>query len=167
MQLVAPAKAALGIFGSLPVYGILTLTYTPEPGFAGLDSFTYTVQDAAGGLAEGVVELLVNAAPLAEGDAAVTATATPVAVTVLANDVDPEGQPLAVVAVKLMTVIGLTRCTAEIFPSVDAATGTTTVIGCDTDAAAALDGTGALLPSRWSSSWMFVSAVCRICSMLA
>jgi len=29
---VAPAKAALGIFGSLPVYGILTLTYTPEPG---------------------------------------------------------------------------------------------------------------------------------------
>jgi len=32
VQLVAPAKAALGIFGNLPVYGILTLTYTPEPG---------------------------------------------------------------------------------------------------------------------------------------
>lgn len=32
VQLVAPAKANLGPFGALPVFGILTLTYTPEPG---------------------------------------------------------------------------------------------------------------------------------------
>lgn len=33
VQLVAPAKASLGNLGSLPVFGVLTLEYAPEPGF--------------------------------------------------------------------------------------------------------------------------------------
>lgn len=32
IQLVAPAKLVLGVFGNLPAFGILTLNYTPEPG---------------------------------------------------------------------------------------------------------------------------------------
>lgn len=85
--------------GSLALNADQTLIYTPAAGFAGEDGFTYTVQDAAGGTAEGMVAILVNAAPMAAADHASTASATPVAVPVLANDVDPEGQPLAVVAV--------------------------------------------------------------------
>ena len=85
--------------GSVSINPDQTLTYTPAPGFSGEDGFTYTVQDAAGALAEGMVDILVNAAPVAVDDAAATATATPVTVPVLANDHDPEGQPLAVVAV--------------------------------------------------------------------
>ena len=32
VQLVAPARVQTGVFGPYPVFGILTLTYTPEPG---------------------------------------------------------------------------------------------------------------------------------------
>jgi len=32
VQFVAPATGSIGIFGSLPVFGTLTLSYTPEPG---------------------------------------------------------------------------------------------------------------------------------------
>jgi len=32
VQLVAPAKANLGLFGALPVFGVLTLSWAPEPG---------------------------------------------------------------------------------------------------------------------------------------
>jgi hypothetical protein len=32
LQLVAPTRANLGVFGFAPVFGVLTLTYTPEPG---------------------------------------------------------------------------------------------------------------------------------------
>lgn len=33
VQLVAPATADLGILGALPVFGVLTLEYAPEPGY--------------------------------------------------------------------------------------------------------------------------------------
>lgn len=32
VQFVAPATGSIGIFGSLPVFGVLNLVYTPEPG---------------------------------------------------------------------------------------------------------------------------------------
>ena len=32
VQFVAPSTGSIGIFGSLPVFGTLTLSYTPEPG---------------------------------------------------------------------------------------------------------------------------------------
>jgi hypothetical protein len=32
VQLVAPARMSLGIYGAAPLFGILTLSYTPEPG---------------------------------------------------------------------------------------------------------------------------------------
>ena len=97
---------ALTLIGlSSPAHGSVTinpdqsLVYAPAPGFAGEDSFTYRIQDAAGATAEAIVDLLVDAPPLAVDDTALTAAATPVVVPVLANDLDPEGQPLTVVAV--------------------------------------------------------------------
>ena len=85
--------------GSVTVNADQTLTYTPAAGFAGEDSFTYMVQDAGGGLAEGTVTVLVDTAPVAADDAAVTTRGVPVTLDVLANDSDPEGQPLRLVEV--------------------------------------------------------------------
>jgi hypothetical protein len=39
-----------------------TITYTPNAGFSGNDSFTYTVDDGNGGTAQGLVSIEVNAA---------------------------------------------------------------------------------------------------------
>jgi hypothetical protein len=85
--------------GSVTVNADQTLTYTPEPGFSGEDSFAYAVRDAAGETAEAIVSLLVDAGPIAVDDEATTDAATPVTVAVLANDADPEDGPLSLVAV--------------------------------------------------------------------
>lgn len=85
--------------GSVTVNPDQTLTYTPAPGFAGEDGFAYTVQDSAGETAEAQVGILVNAPPVAVDDLVVTTAATPVPLPVLANDSDPEGGPLSLVAV--------------------------------------------------------------------
>ncbi len=50
-----------------PARGSVTLnpggaiTYTPNPGFSGLDSFTYTIEDGRGGTASATVQVAVNA----------------------------------------------------------------------------------------------------------
>ncbi len=77
-----------------------TVTYTPNPGFAGSDAFTYTVSDGHGGTATAAVTITVdNGAPVAAGDTAGAAAGRPVTIAVLANDTDPNGDPLAVSAV--------------------------------------------------------------------
>ncbi|MDW8371868.1 MAG: Ig-like domain-containing protein, partial [Geminicoccaceae bacterium] len=83
--------------GSLAVLGQGRVTYTSAPGFEGTDRFTYTVSDGRGGLATGEVEILVsrpNAAPVARDDSATTEAGTPVTIDLLANDSDPDGDPL-------------------------------------------------------------------------
>ena len=95
---------------TLPAHGTLALTgeqrfvYTPEPGFEGEDGFTYTVKDAAGLRATGTVALLVerrNTAPVATPDSAVSIGGVPVRLDLLANDNDPEGDPLRLTALEL------------------------------------------------------------------
>ncbi|MFZ0324951.1 MAG: Ig-like domain-containing protein, partial [Actinomycetes bacterium] len=85
--------------GSTTVNANGTVTYSPDPGYSGPDSFTYQVCDSAGGCDSAVVAVTVNGVnsnPVANDDAGATNEDSNVTVDVLTNDVDPEGQPLAV-----------------------------------------------------------------------
>ncbi len=84
------ANGTTGISGS-------SASYTPNPGFFGSDVFTYTVSD--GRLGHGaVVTVTVNGAPVAVNDVATTTEELPVLIPVLANDTDPENDPLTIFA---------------------------------------------------------------------
>ena len=75
------------------------IVYTPFPGFQGIDTFTYTIQDPSGNQATATVTVTVgDVTPLAVDDRATTDIDTPVAVDVLANDSDPNGDPLTIVS---------------------------------------------------------------------
>ena len=75
------------------------MTYTPNPGFTGADSFTYTAND---GLLDSNVATVsvtvepVNYAPVANDDSVSTDEDTAVTIAVLANDTDPDNDPLTV-----------------------------------------------------------------------
>ncbi|MEV4277972.1 Ig-like domain-containing protein [Actinoplanes xinjiangensis] len=82
--------------GTATVRGGL-VEYRPAPGWSGGDSFHYTIDDGRLGTSGATVTIeLVNAFPVARPDAAVTDTDTAVAIDVLANDSDPNGEPLTV-----------------------------------------------------------------------
>ena len=77
-----------------------TVTYIPNAGFTGPDSFSYTVIDGSGVSDMATVSVTVSAAPntppVAEDDGETTLEDTPVTITVLSNDMDADGDPLAV-----------------------------------------------------------------------
>lgn len=78
--------------------------YTPESGFSGTDSFGYTVSDDDGLTDTTTVTVTVsevNVAPQAEDDIETTVEGEPVAINVLANDTDEDGDNLTVSAVGL------------------------------------------------------------------
>lgn len=77
------------------------IRYTPDAGYCGADGFTYTVSDSAlGDTGSVVVDVAcVDGGPRAEDDAATTAEDVAVVIDVLANDVDPEGDPLTIESV--------------------------------------------------------------------
>ncbi|MBN1995360.1 MAG: tandem-95 repeat protein [Anaerolineae bacterium] len=87
----------------LPANGVATtnnttVTYTPNPGFAGNDTFTYTISD--GLLTDtATVTVSVNGPPVAVNDTPNTAEDTPTVINVLGNDSDPNGDTLTVIAV--------------------------------------------------------------------
>ena len=95
IALTAPANGTAAISGGQVIY-------TPAAGFAGSDSFRYTISDGHGGSATATVTVTVAAqpdrAPVAVDDAAATPFAQPVTIAVLANDSDPDGDPLTIVA---------------------------------------------------------------------
>ncbi len=87
--------------GTLFGNGDGTLTFTPNPGFSGLDSFTYTVSDGDS-TATARVDLTVtsvNGAPVAADDVVSTGVGTSVVIDVLANDSDPDGDALTITSV--------------------------------------------------------------------
>ena len=90
--------------GSVVIEADGRVTYTPDAGFAGPDSFTYTVTDGNGETSTATVTVTVdNADPVAAADQAGTQTGVAAAdIDVLANDTDPNipatGQVLTVLA---------------------------------------------------------------------
>lgn len=74
------------------------LTYTPDTGFSGEDSFSYSITDSDGATASATVTVTVNevvapitnALPVAVDDAAVTEQDTAVTIAVLDNDIDDD-----------------------------------------------------------------------------
>jgi len=75
------------------------VTYTPDNGFSGTDTFNYTATD--GELEDTAqvtvtVKEAVNTAPKAEDDTAVTAYNTAVTVDVMSNDTDVDGDTLSI-----------------------------------------------------------------------
>ena len=88
-----PANGTAAISGN-------AIVYTPAAGFAGIDRFTYSISDGRGGVSSAAVTVTVtpqpNRPPVAVDDAATTAFGQPVTVNVLANDSDPDNDPLTI-----------------------------------------------------------------------
>ncbi len=99
--------------GSAVLNGNGTVTYTPDAGFVGLDTFTYTIQDSAGVQASATVRVIVG--PNAVDDARTTSIGVPVPVTVLTND---GGYQISLVAASV-----------GVLPNVAPANGTLSVSG--------------------------------------
>ncbi len=108
-QVASPANGTASLQGGQVVY-------TPERAFVGTDTFTYQATDQFGQTDEARVTVTVapfNQDPVAVGDAAVTAKETPVVIDVLANDFDPDGDPLTIVAVTETTPFGRAEITPD------------------------------------------------------
>ena len=79
------------------------VTYTPAAGFEGSDGFTYSIEDGRGGTASARVTIAVtpqpNLPPTARDDVATASVGASVVIHVLANDSDPDGDPLVLVSV--------------------------------------------------------------------
>jgi hypothetical protein len=76
-----------------------SITYTPDSGYSGVDTFSYTVSDSNGGTDTVKVAVAVSAAndpPVAQDDSVVTEEDTLVTILLLANDRDPDGDFLLV-----------------------------------------------------------------------
>lgn len=107
----APAKGVVEA-------GPLSLTYTAAAGESGLDTFTYLVEDRFGEQASGVVrvgvaaEPRVNLAPITTPDDVSVRPGRLISVPVAANDLDPEGQQLALISDSVEAVNGETTLKA-------------------------------------------------------
>ena len=87
---LAPVIADRPSHGAVEVNDNSTITYTPDDGFKGVDTFTYSASD--GDLASNLATVTItvaNAAPVAVDDTASTDTNQEVGIGVLANDTDP------------------------------------------------------------------------------
>jgi hypothetical protein len=85
--------------GTVSCTNVGMCTYTPAANYSGDDNFSYTVSDGKGGTSSAVVRVTVspvNDPPVAADDLATTDQDTPVTINVLANDSDPDGDPLTV-----------------------------------------------------------------------
>ncbi|HEX2120400.1 MAG TPA: Ig-like domain-containing protein [Thermoanaerobaculia bacterium] len=75
-----------------------SVTYTPDAGFTGTDSFFYSISDGFGGSDVARVTVTVNGAPTAVADNGATNEDQATTINVLANDTDPNGDALTVVS---------------------------------------------------------------------
>ena len=91
--------------GSVVINGDGTVTYTPDANYTGTDTFTYTISDSNGGTDTATVTITVSPVgdrPIAIDDSVTTPEDTPIvipAADLLANDTDPDGDPLTITSV--------------------------------------------------------------------
>ena len=96
--------------GSVMQVGHL-LRYQPDQLFFGEDRFTYTISDGRGGEASATVfvdVVFANQAPVANPDEAAGPAGVPITVDVLANDFDPDGDPI-----EIINLVRITSAPAE------------------------------------------------------
>ncbi len=76
--------------GTVTFEGGSSVTYTPDAGFIGIDTFTYTVRDEDGGGSAGTVTIFVTSlnAPIAFDDTASTNEDSPLAINLNGDDAD-------------------------------------------------------------------------------
>ena len=101
LVLSARAVVTAPLNGSVRRESDTQLLYTPAPGFTGDDSFIYEITDRRGGTAQAAVVVHVIGGaqtPIAANDSASVQSGKAVAVNVLVNDSDPDGDPVHVVA---------------------------------------------------------------------
>jgi len=99
-QVLTVASITQPLSGAATLNGNNTVTYVPNAGFTGADSFTYTVEDGAGGSATGVVRIdVISDPPTLQDDAVVGNYGVPTIINVLANDTPPSSGALAVTSV--------------------------------------------------------------------
>ncbi|HXN74943.1 MAG TPA: Ig-like domain-containing protein, partial [Candidatus Acidoferrum sp.] len=100
------------VIDSQPLHGSVVydpktqlVTYTSSPDYYGPDFFTYHVDDgiSISNIAQvniTVIQIVVpNSPPVAVSDTYTTNAGTPIILNVLANDYDPDGDPLTIVSV--------------------------------------------------------------------
>ncbi len=119
-----PGSVALA---TMPLHGSASvdpasnqITYTPEAGFTGTDSFTYTVLDDAGAISLPATVTVVGSSPTGvNNDFADTDGTNPVAIGVLANDLSAAAQSLAIDARPQHGRVRVNRKTGEITYTAD------------------------------------------------
>jgi hypothetical protein len=78
-------------------FGDGIVTYTPDAGFAGTDTFTYTMTDGADEATATVTVTVTNTPPTAVDDSVTTTEDTPIQIRLLDNDSDLDGDDLDLV----------------------------------------------------------------------
>jgi Bacterial Ig domain len=106
IDLFANDATHAGTFAVLPaIPGSVTQTgpgqvlYTPPPNFSGRAQFAYTVTNSCGVVATASVTVTVNHPPTASNDSAQVTAGQSVSIPVLANDGDPDGDPITIIGV--------------------------------------------------------------------
>ncbi|MBR8830243.1 MAG: hypothetical protein N5P05_002904 [Chroococcopsis gigantea SAG 12.99] len=88
--------------GTAVLDGNGNIIFTPNAGYAGLADFQYTIADSKGATATATVAVTVNAPPIAVNDTLITdrnKALTIAIASLLANDSDPEGDPISLLSV--------------------------------------------------------------------
>ena len=96
------SKVSDPLHGSVIVNADGSFSYTPAANYTGADSFTFKANDGQADSNTAIVSITVTAPnhpPVANPDTATTAVNKAVTIGVLANDTDPDGDPLTVVSV--------------------------------------------------------------------
>ena len=92
--------------GTTDVLNGTSVSYVPNPGFSGSDSFDYTIIDEDGMTDTGTVDVQLfppgtpNQSPIARADHVRTGLGKAITIDVLANDIDPERDLLTVSTIR-------------------------------------------------------------------
>ncbi|MEA2029880.1 MAG: Ig-like domain-containing protein, partial [Campylobacterota bacterium] len=84
--------------GSVRINSNATVTYTPNSGFSGIDTFVYTIEDSNGDQATAIVTVIIDDpnSVTARPDSSMTSYNTPIAIDVMRNDFDAQGDSFTI-----------------------------------------------------------------------